>query len=296
MVARSFNYYTNRRAAAVLVLPALLLYAFFVVVPVVQSFVFAFFDWKGMESSRLRFVGLANFRDALASPFFATALTNTLWFTLGNPALQLTVALALALALSTYCRGYGFFKAVYFSPIILSSTAVALMWYFILLPGNGVLSTLLSSLGLGSWNRNWLVDRATAFPWLIVINSWIYMGYYLIIFFAAIVSIDPQVLESARIDGAGSARMALGIIVPMIWPIVIVAAVMQITGNLKAFDIVWILTKGGPFYQNHVLTTLLFYEMQAFHYGLASAYAVIVFLLSLLFTVASLRLMNREEA
>jgi raffinose/stachyose/melibiose transport system permease protein len=294
--ARSFSYYNNTRAAVAFVLPAFLLYVFFVVGPVLQSFYFAFFDWKGMESSRLRFVGLQNFVDAFTNEFFFTALKNTLWFTLANPLLQLTVALALALALATYCRGYGFFKAVYFSPIILSSTAVALMWYFILLPGNGVLSSLLSSLGLGSWNRNWLVDRGVAFNWLIVINSWIYMGYYMIIFFAAVVSIDQEVLESARIDGSSGLHLVRKIILPMMWPIVIVAAVMQITGNLKAFDIVWILTKGGPFYQNNVLTTLLFYEMQAFHYGLASAYSVIVFVLSLVFTVVSLKIMNRGDA
>jgi raffinose/stachyose/melibiose transport system permease protein len=293
---RSYSYYTNTRAAVLFVLPAFLLYAFFVVMPVFQSFYFAFFDWKGMETSRLRYVGLQNFLDAFHSEFFYTALKNTLVFTVANPILQLTVALALALALATYCRGYGFFKAVYFSPIILSSTAVALMWYFILLPGNGVLSNLLTSLGLGAWNRNWLVDRGVSFGWLIIINSWIYMGYYMIIFFAAVVSIDQEVLESARIDGASGLHLVRKIILPMMWPIVIVTAVMQITGNLKAFDIIWILTKGGPFYMNNVLTTLLFYEMQAFHYGLASAYSVIVFILSLVFTILSLKIMNRKEA
>lgn len=293
--ALSNNYKKNTSVIVTFLLPSFLLYSLFVIVPIVLSFYFSLFKWNGITTSSLEFIGLKNFMDAFQNEFFLTALKNTLWFTLMNPVIQLIVALGLALALATYCKGYGFFKSVYFSPIILSSAAVSLMWYFILMPGNGVLSSLLTSLGLDSWNRNWLVDKGVSFNWLIIINSWIYMGYYMIIFFAAIASINNEVLESAKVDGSRGLHTVFKIILPMIKEIVMVTVVLQITGNLKAFDVIWILTKGGPFYQNNVLTSLLFTEMKVFHYGAGSAYAVIIFILSLIFTVISMKMMNRNN-
>jgi len=293
--SNSFSYKKNIKIAFVLLLPALLIYTLFEIVPVLQSFYFSFFDWNGVVTTPLRYVGLENFAELFKNEFFYVALKNTLWFTLLNPIIQLSVALLLALLLSTNCRGYKFFKTVYFSPIILSATATGLMWYFILLPGTGVLSSLLNAIGLSSWDRNWLVDKGVAFNSVIVVNSWCWAGYYMIILYAAITSISQDVLEAAKIDGSTGFHRVRKIIIPMIWPVIIVTIVLQITGNLKAFDIIWVMTKGGPFYQNNVLTTLLYARMKEYNYGQANALSVIVFVISFVFTGISLKFMNRKD-
>jgi len=117
----------------------------------------------------------------------------------------------------------------------------------------------------------------------------------MIILYAAITSINHDILEAAKIDGSTGFHRVRKIIIPMIWPVIIVTIVLQITGNLKAFDIIWVMTKGGPFYQNNVLTTLLYARMKEYNYGLANALSVIIFVISFVFTGISLKFMNRKD-
>ena len=293
---KKYCYKKNMKAVLILILPAFLIYTILALLPIIQSFYFSFFQWNGMVTAPLKYVGLNNFKDLLSYPDFYIALKNTLWFTILSTLVQLPVAFLLAFALSTYCKGYKFFKTVFFTPVVLSMTAVSLMWYFILYPESGILSSLLTNIGLGSLTRNWLVDKGTAMNTVILVNSWINIGLYIIIFFSAISSVSSEVLESAEIDGSFGLHRVFRIIIPMIWDVVKVTIIMQIAYNLKVFEIVFIMTKGGPAGLTNTLSTLLYYEAFNYnHYGLGSAISTVIFILSIFTTSLSLRIMNQNQ-
>jgi len=289
------SYRKNIKAVIVLLLPALLIYLAFEVLPIIQSFYFAFFQWNGMVTVPLKFVGFNNFFDLAKNSYFPLALKNTLWFMILSTIVQLSVAFLLALALATYCKGYKFFKATFFIPLVLSLTGVSLMWYFILFPGSGPLSSLLTGIGLDGWNRQWLADKGTAINSIILVNSWVSIGFYMVVLFSALTTISQDILESAEIDGSLGLHSIFMIKIPLIWDVIKVAIVMEITGNLKIFEIVFIMTRGGPDGLTNTLGTLLYNEaFQYFHFGTGSVISIIIFALSITITIFSLKVMQRE--
>lgn len=296
MTTKSLSYKRNKKAILVLLLPALLLYTAFAVFPIAQSIYFAFFKWNGIVTVPLKFVGFNNFIELLSNEYFTLALKNTLWFMVLSTVVQLSIAFILALLLSTYCKGYKFFKAVFFTPLVLSLTGVSLMWYFILFPGTGVLSTLMTNLGFENLTKVWLADKATAINSIILVNSWVNIGFYMVLLFAAITSINEEIFESAEIDGSFGLHRVVKIVIPLIWDVARVTVVMQIAGNLKVFEIVYIMTKGGPDGLTNTLGTLLYNEaFQSLNFGVGSAISTIIFVLSISITLLSLKLMNKEE-
>ncbi len=286
----------NMKAAVLFLLPAFLIYTLLEIVPILQSFYFSFFEWNGIHGVPLEYVGLDNFKFMLGYKDFIISIKNILRFVVLSLLTQIPLGLILALALSTYCRGYKFFKAVFFIPVVLSLTAVSLMWYFILFPNNGVLTNFLTMIGLESLTRNWLIDKDTALNSVILIRSWVSAGFYMVIFFAAITSIDTEVLESASMDGSKGLHRILTIIIPMIWEVVIVSVILVITGTLKVFDIVFVLTKGGPNGLTNVPATLMYNEAFVYnHYGLGNAISTVIFLMCIIFTILSLKIMQRKS-
>jgi raffinose/stachyose/melibiose transport system permease protein len=264
--------------------------------PILGSFYFSFFKWPGISEVPLQYVAFQNYTDLLGKPEFWQALKNVTWFVTLSLLTQLPGGFILALLLSTYIRGHKVFKTIFFTPIILSTTAIALVWYFILFPNNGVLNMMLTSLGLQSWTRGWLIDRHTAMTSIILITAWVSLGYYMTITFAAITGIPDSIHDAVKIDGATGLRRVFGIIVPMVWESLKISVVLIITGILKVFDIIFVMTEGGPNGLTHVLTSLMYYEAFKYgHYGTGSAISTIVFLLSITLTLLSLRLMARER-
>jgi raffinose/stachyose/melibiose transport system permease protein len=248
-----------------------------------------------MSRSPLKFVGLKNFSDLWTNEYFPMALRNTIWFMILSAIVQLTVSFLLAYLISKRFRGYRVFKVIFFTPQVLTLTSISIMWYFILFPGIGPLSSFLSLVGLESWTRNWLVDKQTAINALILVNSWIAIGLYMILFISAISSINQDVLEAAEIDGSFGLHRVFRVVIPMIWEVVQVAIVMQITGNLKMFEFVYVMTKGGPDGLTNTLGTLLYNEAFEFqHFGVGSAIAITIFLFSILLTIVTLRLMRKD--
>ncbi|HEY5586854.1 MAG TPA: sugar ABC transporter permease [Ruminiclostridium sp.] len=277
-------------------LPAFLIYTILEVVPIIQTFYFSFYEWNGIGGVALKFVGIENFTDLMGFKGFWLSIKNVIWFLILSLFTQIPIGFFLAILLSTYCKGYRIFKAAFFSPLVLSTTAVGLMWYFILFPGTGVLNTILTSIGMENFTTSWLTDKNTALNSLILITAWISSGYYLTIGFAAISSIPDEIMEAGLIDGADGIKKVFYITLPLIWESVKISVILVITGILKIFEIVFVMTQGGPNGLTEVPVSLMYNEAFKYgHYGRGSAIAVIVFLMSVFITIISLKLMQRKS-
>ncbi len=285
----------NKKAVLCFLAPGLLLYTLFLMVPIGGSFVLSFFDWNGIKNVPLEFVGLENFQAVITDSTFWHSIKNILWFMVLTLATQLPIGLLLAVMLSERYRGYRLFKFAYFVPQVLSTTVIGLVWYFILMP-TGVLNTVLGSLGLDHLVKMWLVDKSTAMTSIILVNTWCGIGFHMTVSYAAISGIPDDIVEAAKLEGAVGLKKVFYIIIPMIWESIISSIVVIVTAVLKTFDLVYVMTKGGPNGLTDVPSTLLYKEaFQYSDFGRASVIGVYIFILSVLFTVLSLRITKRER-
>ena len=285
----------NKKAIAFFLIPGMILYTILLMVPSAGSLIMSFFQWNGIKGVPMIFVGFDNFKRVISDTAFWHSVKNIMWFMILTLITQLPVGLLLAVMLSERYRGYRIFKFAYFVPQVLSTTVIGLLWYFILMP-TGVLNTVLRSVGLDSLVRSWLVDRNTAMTTIILVNTWCGIGFHMTVSYAAISGIPEDIIEAGKLEGASGLKKIRYIIIPMIWESIISSIVVIITAVLKTFDLVYVMTEGGPNGLTDVPSTLLYKE--AFRYndfGKASVIGVYIFLLSIVFTVISLRITKRER-
>jgi raffinose/stachyose/melibiose transport system permease protein len=287
----------NKLFIVLFIAPAFLIVTFFEMVPVLSTIYFSFHDWPGIASAPLKFVGWRNYGYIFQDEQFLRSLRNVLSYVFWSVIGQVGLGFTLALMIYHVTRGTRFYKASFFLPLVLPATSVALIWYFILFPTDmGVVNHVLDWLGLDGWKRAWLVDKSMAMPWIIVITTWTSIGYYTTIGLAALSGLPDEVLEAAQIDGAVGLRRIWSVIIPMIWESIKISVVLVITGVLKIFDIIFILTDGGPNGATHVPATLLYKEAFEYNnYGGGSAIATVIFLLSITLSLFSLRVMRSDK-
>lgn len=287
----------NRLAILLFIAPAFLIVTFFEMIPVLSTIYFSFHDWPGIATAPLKFVGWQNYVFIFQDDQFLRSLRNVLNYVFWSVIGQVGLGFALALMIHHVRRGTRFYRASFFLPLILPATSVALIWYFILFPTDmGVVNHVLGSLGLGGWQKAWLVDKSTAMSWIIVMTTWTSIGYYTTIGLAALSGLPDEVLEAATMDGAVGMRKIRSVIIPMIWESVKISVVLVITGVLKIFDIIFILTDGGPNGSTHVPATLMYKEAFEYNnYGGGSAIATVIFVLSIALSLFSLRVMRSDK-
>lgn len=285
----------NRKAVLFFLLPGLLVYTLLLMVPIAGSFVMSFYKWNGIKNVPMVYVGISNFKTVITDEQFWHSIKNIMWFMILTLATQLPIGLMLAVMLSERFKGYRVFKFAYFVPQVLSTTVIGLLWYFILMP-TGVLNTVLKSIGLDNLTKSWLVSKNTAMTTIILVNTWCGIGFHMTVSYAAISGIPDEVLEAGKLDGAVGLKKIGYIIIPMIWESIISSIVVIVTAVLKQFDLVYIMTEGGPNGLTDVPSTLLYKE--AFRYnnfGKASVIGVYIFVLSVVFTIISLKITKRER-
>lgn len=290
------NYDHKHRTIFCFLLPMTACYLAFVMLPILGSFYLAFQEWNGVQGVPLRFVGLENFRSLLDSSDFAQSIANILWFVVLSVLLQISIGFLMAFLIFEARRGVRFFKAAYFIPMILPITATSVLWRVILYPNNsGLLNKVLSLFTGNPDGVAWLVESGTALNSLIVVTAWGSFGYYMIIGLAALMNISKDIIEAAIIDGANKRHQVFFIMVPLIKGAIGLSVVMVITGILKMFDVIFVMTEGGPAGMTHVPATLMYNEAFKFNnFGLGSAIAVVIFLMSLVMTVLSLTVVYRN--
>lgn len=298
-VIRARSDYPNpvweRMRVPVFLLPALAVYAAFVLVPIVTSFFFSTLDWQGV-GKQYTFVGLRNFRELLGDPVFWKSLRNNLTLVVASLGTQLPLGLGLALLLNTPIRGVRLFRTIYFLPLLMSTVAVGILWTSIYNPAFGVLNSLLAAVGLGHWQRGWLGEESTALWAVIATICWQFTPFYMILFRAALMNIPEELYEAARIDGCAGWQLFRYITVPLLRGTIRTAALLSLIGSLKYFDLVFIMTGGGPNHATELMATYMYSQaFWRFRMGYASAIAVMLFLIAFTITTGVLIWDQRRE-
>jgi raffinose/stachyose/melibiose transport system permease protein len=262
-------------------LPALLLYALFVIYPISQSIRYSFYDWNGLEPLT-QWVGLENFTDAFSDPLFLEAIRHNFIIIALSLLLQIPFALAMALLLSRNLIGRGIFRVMFFAPYILSDVVTGVVWRQIYRP-NGLLDQLLASVGTGSVTHEWLADPEIALYSLFFVISWRFFGFHMVLMLAGLQLIPTDLEEAAAVDGATFWQSLRHITLPLLGPTIRVSVFLSIIGALQLFDLVWVTTKGGPVNSTATMATYLVdWGFRRSQFGYASAVSVIVFGLSLI--------------
>ncbi|RKN65134.1 carbohydrate ABC transporter permease [Paenibacillus ginsengarvi] len=283
----------TRRFIIVGLLPALALYFIFVIVPIFWSAFYGFFDWKGIGA--MKFVGFDNYLETVKDPVFWRAFKNNLIIVAASIFGQVPIALVLSLVLWKTSFFHRFVRSAVFMPMVLASVVIGIIWGYIYNPQIGILNYILEQAGLSSWIRDWLGDPKVNMYSVSVPIIWANIGPYLILFVAAIQNISSEVEDAAKIDGAVGFRRLYMIIVPMIWDTIKVAIVLCISGSMKAFDLIYVMTGGGPAQSTELMATYMYNNtFNIFRYGYGSAVSTTIMIISMLLVVGSQLLMKRK--
>ncbi|MGI9254932.1 MAG: carbohydrate ABC transporter permease [Thermomicrobiales bacterium] len=265
-------------------LPALAIYGVFVLYPIVQSIRYSLYEWSGI-SPGFDFVGLENYRTLLGDKVFWQALKNNLILVVASIAIQLPIGLALAMLLEARLRGWRVFRTIWFLPLLMSTVAIGLLWNYIYDPTFGLLNTLLHTVGLDSWQRGWLGEKETALGSVIAVICWQYIPFYMVLFIAGLTTIPGDLLEAARLDGAAGFRLFRTITLPLLRPVIRTAAILSLIGSLKYFDLIYVMTGGGPGDSTQLMATYMYKNaFTQFDMGYGSAIAVALFLIAFVIT------------
>jgi raffinose/stachyose/melibiose transport system permease protein len=274
--------------------PALLLFAFFFVVPLVRGVAISLTDWTGLTPS-YHYVGLRNFIDFFQDRRALHALQVTLVFGLISPALLCVAGLLYALLLDNRLMGRGFVRTFVYMPAIISPLIMGYVWLLLLNSENGALPQLLHLLHLDSWYRDWLGSPRDALWVIIIVNLWQFVGYAMIIFLAGLQGIPAEVTEAARIDGAGYWQTVCRVTIPLLVPAIRINVVTNLIGSLAVFDVIAALTDGGPGYATESMSLYIMRASFNGHTGYATAVAVLMFVVILIPVSVALRLMKKAD-
>ncbi len=284
----------DKKAILVLVLPAFIIYIIFVLIPIGYNIYISLFRTNLMSPGI--FVGFTNYKNLFQDATFIKALKNNLFMVVGSLIAHLPLALFFANMLFQKIKGGNFFQNVFFLPCVISGVAVGLMWTFVYHSEFGLLNKFLELMGHGDLKQVWLANKDTAMFCIIVVVMWMYVGYHMVIQIAAMKSIPESLYEAAWIDGANAWKRFTCVTFPLIKHILKIDAVLIITGSLKYYDLVAIMTGGGPNHATELMSTYMYYQgFRTLKYGYSAAIGVILFLLCIAAVVIANLLFRSEQ-
>lgn len=285
----------NRRALApwLFLAPGVLFFLFYVIFPIVQSFNISLYKWDGLGEAR--YIGLENYHELFKDRAFETSLLNNLkWLVLYL--LAVPAGLFIAIFLNQTVAGIRLYKSLFFFPFVISQVVVGLVFTWFYDPTFGLLNTILGWFGTGPLNV--LGDPSLVTYGIIAAGLWPQTAYCMILYLTGLNAVDPEQVEAGRLDGARGWRMLWYVILPQLRPATFIAFVVTIIGALRSFDLISIMTNGGPFGSSRVLSFYMFEKALSeygFRMGYGAAIAVVLFLIMLGFIAWFLWSMYREE-
>lgn len=286
----------NKLAVCIFLMPSVLLFTMIIIIPIFMSGYYSLLDWDGMTKGT--FIGIKNYINLFTSPSagFMKTLGNALLLALLSVVIQLPISLSLALLFAKGIKGEGFFVAVFFIPVLISTVVIGQLWLKIYNPEYGIINSTLHFLGLDSYARTWLGDKKTVLLAVFIPILWQYVGYHMLLMYAGIKSVPPELKEAAKIDGANQWKVNRFVIIPMIKPVIRICVIFAVTGSLKAFDLIYVLTNGGPSHASEVPSTLMVDMIFGRNrYGFGSTIAIFIIFLCFFFALVIKNFFKTEE-
>ena len=285
----------QRLAILVFVTPALVLMALFVVYPVYSAARMSFYRWKGF-GPMVDFVGLRNYVIVLTDEVFTDAVMHNFMIVFASILVQLPLGLAIALLLNRRIRGRGLLRTIIFVPYVLAEVIAGVVWFQLLQPGFGLIETVLSAVGIPTPEQGFLGTPDIALATVFVVLTWKYLGLAVLLFLAGLQGVDDELYEAAQLDGASWWQIQRRIAIPLLAPTIRTWVFLSMIGSLQLFDMVWILTGGGPANATTTMATYLISQgTQRGNFGIAGAASVILFLIGFVMAVAYQFLVLRRD-
>ncbi|BCB90442.1 carbohydrate ABC transporter permease [Phytohabitans suffuscus] len=284
----------DKLTVALFLAPALALFVVLVVGPIVLAMYTSLFKWNGFGGLPEDFVGLDNFRRLLEDEVFIGDLRRGLILVVLSVVVQLPIALGLALLLNQPLRGRAFYRLVFFAPYVLSEVITAVLFTMVFSPSQGLVNQVMSVFGMEG--QEWLANPSTVLYALFFVISWKYFGLHMILYLAGRQSIPKELTEAALTDGAGAWQVFRHVTLPLLGPTIRISIFLSIIGAIQLFDMVWVLTGGGPIHASETMAVTMFqYGFRRSEVGYASAISVAMFLISLVFALLYQRFVMRRD-
>ena len=274
--------------------PALLLFAFVVLVPSARGVYYAFTDWDGL-SPNFSFVGLGNFVEMVSDPAAKQAVAHTLVIAVAITVIQNGIGLLLALGVNSAIKSRNVLRVLLFAPAVITPLVTAYLWRNLLGP-DGAVNSLLDAVGLGFLRQDWLGDPDLALWSIVGVIVWQFAGYSMVIFLAGLQSVPREIYEAAAIDGAGPVRRFWSVIRPLLAPAFTINLMLSIIGGIKLFDQVYALTGGGPGHATDTLSTLIYKDAFTLgEFGYSVALAVVLTIVVAVVSSGQYLVLSRNE-
>lgn len=279
--------------AMLFVAPALLCYIIFAVIPIIDTIDLSFYEWDG-AAPFMEFVGLENYRQIFQDEIFWKALSHNLFWIMFTILVPTIFGIVLAVLLSQkFVKGRLFFRVIFYMPSIVSMVAVSIVWKWIFNPEFGILNRVFKGIGLDVLAMNWLGDERVVMWALLLAGSWVHYGFCMVISMAALSGMDDCYVEVARLEGANPLQTFFYVILPLLKNTFTLLVLNSLIGSFKVFEIVYMMTKGGPFYSSEVISNLMYRTaFKDSEFGMGSAVAVV---LSVIIAVCSAVYMKYSE-
>jgi raffinose/stachyose/melibiose transport system permease protein len=281
---------------ALFLLPAIVLFLVFIIYPIASSVYYSLFNWNGIGPA-VKFVGLDNFKQILSDQVFVKAAGNALLIVVLSLVAQLPLALALAIMVGRDLPGRAFFRTIFFMPYVLSEVIAGIIWLSLFSPDpdRGLINALLTLIP-GVSAQNFLGDVNVVMPCVFIVLTWKYFGLHMLLDMAGLQNIPKEVEEAAMIDGASRWQTVWYVTIPLLRSTLLTSVYLSVLGSLTQFNLIWIMTRGGPVNASEVMATYMYrYAFNRFQLGYGSAVALVMLVICLVFSVAYLRLSRRPD-
>jgi raffinose/stachyose/melibiose transport system permease protein len=277
-------------------LPAFVIFLLFIIYPIFRAVYFSLFNWNGMGPATV-FVGLNNFKQILTDHVFMKAVVNCLLIVILSLCIQLPLALMLAIMVGRDLPGRAFFRAIFFLPYVLSEVITAIIWMSMFSPDpeRGFINALLVLIP-GVHAQNFLGDLNQVLACVFIVLSWKYFGLHMLLYMAGLQNIPKEIEEAAVIDGANRWQTIRNVTIPLLGSTIRTTILLSVLGSLTQFNLIWIMTRGGPVNASEVMSTYMYrYAFIRFQFGYGSAVALVMLAICLIFSIMYLRLARQPD-
>lgn len=273
-------------AGVLFILPALLGTIVFIIIPIISSFGLSFAKWDLLNP--IQYVGLENYRVVLTEPVFVKIIINTFVYAIATSVFGVIIPLILACIINNKIKGADFFKTAYFLPFVTPMIVIGIIWEWIFDPNIGCLNHLLHL------HINWLYDTNFAMPALIIVSVWKLIGYNMILFLTGLSTINQELLEASKIDGANAYNTFKHVTIPLLSPTIFFVTIITAITSFQVFDLIYVMTQGGPLDSTNVLVYAIYKNaFEYFNVGKASALAYVLFAIIFVLTLVQWKLKSK---